>query len=91
MMVFVLLYLPCLATTTSIRKETGSYGWMFFSIGYSTTVAWGWPSWSTREAVCSASLDPRRSRFSGAAPVANPEIKQRIIKTIPWLDLMPLT
>jgi ferrous iron transport protein B len=40
MMVFVLLYLPCLATTTSIRKETGSYGWMFFSIGYSTAVAW---------------------------------------------------
>jgi ferrous iron transport protein B len=41
MMVFVLLYLPCLATTTSIRKETGSYRWMLFSIGYSTTVAWG--------------------------------------------------
>jgi ferrous iron transport protein B len=41
MMVFLLLYLPCLATTTSIRKETGSYGWMFFSIGYSTAVAWG--------------------------------------------------
>jgi ferrous iron transport protein B len=41
MMVFVLLYLPCLATTTSIRKETGSYRWMFFSIGYSTAAAWG--------------------------------------------------
>ncbi len=41
MMVFVLLYLPCLATTTAIRKETGSYMWMFFSIGYSTSVAWG--------------------------------------------------
>jgi ferrous iron transport protein B len=40
MMVFVLLYLPCLATTTSIRKETGSYRWMFFSIGYSTALAW---------------------------------------------------
>jgi len=40
MMVFVLLYLPCLATTTAIRRETGSYQWMFFSIGYSTTVAW---------------------------------------------------
>jgi ferrous iron transport protein B len=40
MMVFVLLYLPCLATTTAIRKETGSYRWMFFSIGYSTAVAW---------------------------------------------------
>jgi ferrous iron transport protein B len=40
MMVFVLLYLPCLATTTAIRRETGSTGWMLFSIGYSTSVAW---------------------------------------------------
>jgi ferrous iron transport protein B len=40
MMIFVLLYLPCLATTAAIRKETGSTRWMFFSIGYSTTVAW---------------------------------------------------
>jgi ferrous iron transport protein B len=40
MMVFVLLYLPCLATTSAIRRETGSYRWMLFSIGYSTTVAW---------------------------------------------------
>ncbi len=40
MMVFVLLYLPCLATVTAIRKETGSAGWMIFSIGYNTTVAW---------------------------------------------------
>jgi ferrous iron transport protein B len=40
MMVFVLLYLPCLATTTAIRRETGSYRWMLFSIGYSTSVAW---------------------------------------------------
>jgi ferrous iron transport protein B len=40
MMVFVLLYLPCLATTAAIRRETGSYRWMFFSVGYSTSVAW---------------------------------------------------
>jgi ferrous iron transport protein B len=40
MMVFVLLYLPCLATTAAIRRET-STRWMLFSIGYSTTVAWG--------------------------------------------------
>jgi len=40
MMVFVLLYLPCLATTAAIRRETGSYRWMLFSIGYSTSVAW---------------------------------------------------
>ena len=40
MMVFVLLYLPCLATTTTIRRETGSAKWMWFSIGYSTCIAW---------------------------------------------------
>jgi len=40
MMVFVLLYLPCLATIAAIRRETGSYKWMFFSIAFSTSVAW---------------------------------------------------
>jgi ferrous iron transport protein B len=40
MMVFVLLYLPCLATTSAIRRETGSTRWMLFSIAYSTAVAW---------------------------------------------------
>jgi len=40
MMIFVLLYLPCLATTAAIKRETGSYRWMFFSIAYSTSVAW---------------------------------------------------
>jgi ferrous iron transport protein B len=40
MMVFVLLYLPCLATVAAIRRETGSTGWMVFSIAYNTSVAW---------------------------------------------------
>ncbi len=40
MMVFVLLYLPCLATVSAIRRETGSYKWMFFSIAYNTATAW---------------------------------------------------
>jgi len=40
MMVFVLLYLPCLATVAAIRRETGSYKWMTFSIVYTTSVAW---------------------------------------------------
>lgn len=40
MMIFVLLYLPCLGTVTAIRRETGSIKWMFFSIFYSTSVAW---------------------------------------------------
>ena len=40
MMVFVLLYLPCLATVTAIRRETGSIKWMLVSIAYSTSMAW---------------------------------------------------
>ena len=40
MMVFVLLYLPCLATVTAIRRETRSLRWMIFSISYTTSVAW---------------------------------------------------
>ncbi len=40
MMVFVLLYLPCLSTVAAIRRETGSVRWMAFSIAYSTSLAW---------------------------------------------------
>ncbi|MCP4373642.1 MAG: ferrous iron transport protein B [Deltaproteobacteria bacterium] len=40
MMTFVLLYLPCLATVAAIKRETGSAKWMFFSITYTTSVAW---------------------------------------------------
>ena len=40
MMVFVLLYLPCLATVAAIRRETGSTGWMVFGITYNTSIAW---------------------------------------------------
>ncbi|MDY6791230.1 MAG: ferrous iron transport protein B [Thermodesulfobacteriota bacterium] len=40
MMIFVLLYLPCLATVAAIKRETGSFKWMFFSITYNTSIAW---------------------------------------------------
>ncbi len=40
MMVFVLLYLPCLATITAINRETGSKKWTALSIAYSTGLAW---------------------------------------------------
>ncbi len=40
MMVFVLLYVPCLATVETIRRETGSVRWMIFNIVYSTLLAW---------------------------------------------------
>ncbi len=40
LMVFVLLYLPCLATAVTIRRETGSRHWAAFSVIYSTLLAW---------------------------------------------------
>jgi ferrous iron transport protein B len=40
MMVFVLIYVPCLATVATIRRETNSWKWAFFSMGYSTALAW---------------------------------------------------
>ncbi|MBW1671256.1 MAG: ferrous iron transport protein B, partial [Deltaproteobacteria bacterium] len=40
MMVFVLLYLPCIATVATIKQETGSFKWTLFSVTYSTLLAW---------------------------------------------------
>lgn len=39
-LVFVLLYFPCLATLAAIRQETGSWGWVAFSVVYNTLLAW---------------------------------------------------
>jgi ferrous iron transport protein B len=40
LMVFVLLYIPCLATVAAIARETGSVWWAFLSVAYTTAVAW---------------------------------------------------
>lgn len=40
LMVFVLLYFPCMATVVAIVKETGSWKYGAFSIIYNTLVAW---------------------------------------------------
>lgn len=40
LMVFILLYCPCMATVTAIARETGSWRWAAFSAGYNTAVAW---------------------------------------------------
>lgn len=37
---FVLLYIPCLATVGIIRKETSSWKWTFFSMGYALVIAY---------------------------------------------------
>ncbi len=38
-MIFILLYFPCIAAMTAIRREAGR-GWMWFTIFYSTSLAW---------------------------------------------------
>ncbi|TFG34624.1 ferrous iron transport protein B [Candidatus Thorarchaeota archaeon] len=40
LMVFVLLYVPCLATIGAIRKETGSWKWTSFSVLYQLILAY---------------------------------------------------
>lgn len=40
LMVFTLLYVPCIGAIAVIKKESGSWKWMLFSIVYSTAVAW---------------------------------------------------
>ena len=39
-MVFVLLYTPCVATIAVIKRETNSWKWTGFSVGYQFAVAW---------------------------------------------------
>lgn len=39
-MVFILLYIPCLATTATIYKETASKKWTAFAIGYALVIAY---------------------------------------------------
>jgi len=40
LMVFVLLYIPCLATIGAVRKETGSWKWTAFSVIYQFILAY---------------------------------------------------
>ncbi len=40
LMLFVLIYFPCLATIVAIKNETRSWGWALFAAGYSLILAW---------------------------------------------------
>ena len=40
LMVFVLLYIPCIATVAVIKRETNSWFWPAFTVFYTTCVAW---------------------------------------------------
>ncbi|MFC2107336.1 ferrous iron transport protein B [Bacteroidota bacterium] len=39
-MIFILLYVPCIAVLTVIKKETGSWKWSVFLAVYTTFLAW---------------------------------------------------
>jgi len=35
-----LIYFPCVAVIAAIKKESGSWKWALFTIGYTTGLAW---------------------------------------------------
>lgn len=39
-LIFVSLYVPCIASVTAVAKETGSWKWGAFSVLYNTFIAW---------------------------------------------------
>ncbi len=40
LMVFCLLYVPCVGTIATIKKESGSWTWTAFSVAFQVAVAW---------------------------------------------------
>jgi len=39
-MLFVLIYVPCIAVLAAIRRESGKWKWSAFMVGYMTLLAW---------------------------------------------------
>ncbi len=39
-MLFILIYFPCVAVISAIKKESGGWKWAMFSVGYTTVLAW---------------------------------------------------
>ena len=40
MLLFVLLYMPCLSTIIAIKNESGKWRWALFTMGYTIALAW---------------------------------------------------
>ena len=39
-LLFILIYMPCVAVVATVRKESGSWKWALFLITYTTVLAW---------------------------------------------------
>lgn len=40
MLLFILLYMPCLSTVVAIKNESGKWKWAFFTMAYTIGLAW---------------------------------------------------
>ena len=40
LLLFVLLYFPCIAAVVTVRNEAGSWRWALFVVAYTTLLAW---------------------------------------------------
>lgn len=40
LLIFILLYSPCVATMSALRSESGSWKWAFYSFAWTTALAW---------------------------------------------------
>ncbi|MDR1373204.1 MAG: ferrous iron transport protein B [Dysgonamonadaceae bacterium] len=40
MLLFILVYFPCIATLAAIKNESGSWKWALFAVFYTTSLAW---------------------------------------------------
>ncbi|MBN1819651.1 MAG: ferrous iron transport protein B [Prolixibacteraceae bacterium] len=39
-LIFVLIYFPCIGVIATIKNESGHWGWAFFTVVYTTALAW---------------------------------------------------
>lgn len=40
MLIFILLYMPCISTIVAIKNESGKWKWALFTVGYTIALAW---------------------------------------------------
>ena len=40
LMIFTLIYVPCLASIAVIKRETNGWKWPVFTVGYTVALAW---------------------------------------------------
>jgi ferrous iron transport protein B len=39
-LLFILIYMPCVAVVATVKKESGSWRWTLFLVTYTTGLAW---------------------------------------------------